>query len=183
MIIKLDRTGFKRRIWERAFKRALQAYSDSIDNVSLDEKETVFMRGREQIVFYGIKVYGSWQRKVKHPSSELLENQFYLNETILDGMKYITPRQFMGWFPIAKTYDGERWEMKDYFHTMDYINSVGIDEPIKEPMEFLWEYVNDDTRNFLINHTCVMSDIRKQETGMGIMEEYLLDNGIEPFYE
>lgn len=118
------------------------------------------------------------EKNIKNQPIELLENQFLLDQTILEGMKYITPRQFMGWFPIIKAYDGKRFGMKDYYTTMEYINCNGIDNPIIEPLEFLWEYMNIDTKKFLINHTSIMSDIRKHKTGIGIMEEFLRDNGI-----
>lgn len=181
MIIQLDRTAFKRRIWQRAYKRALENYSRSYGSSSQDEE--TFQSHIEKFIFYGIKNYGTWAERVKNRPIELLENQYLLDQTILTGMKYITPRQFMGWFPITKHYDGERFEMKDYYTTMEYINENGIDNPIREPLEFLWEYMNRDTRTFLVNHTGTMSDIRKYKTGMGIMEEFLQDNDIEPYYE
>ncbi|MDA9472287.1 phage protein [Enterococcus sp. 5H] len=180
MIIRLDRTAFKRRIWQRAYKRALGNYSRSYDSNNQDEK--TFQSHVEKVIFYGIKNYGTWKERIKNRPIELLENQYLLDQTILVGMKYITPRQFMGWFPITKDYDGERFEMKDYYTTMEYIDENGIDKPIREPLEFLWEYMNKDTRMFLINHTGTMSDIRKHKTGMGIMEEFLIDIGVEAYY-
>lgn len=179
MIIQLDNTSFKRRVWKRALDRVLKEYEYFYDNNTKIGTQEEFQRYIEKYIFYGIKNYGKWEEKINYRSIEALQKQYSLNQTIFEGMKCITPRQFMGWFPITKEYDGERWEMKDYFHTMDYINSIGIDEPIKEPMEFLWEYMNDDTRSFLVHHTDIMSDLRKQETGLGIMEEFLLNEGIE----
>lgn len=180
MIIQLDRTAFKRRIWQRAYKRALENYSRSYNSNNQDEE--TFQSHVEKFIFYGIKNYGTWKERIKKRPIELLENQYLLDQTILVGMKYITPRQFMGWFPITKDYDGERFEMKDYYTTMEYIDENGIDKPIREPLEFLWEYMNKDTRMFLINHTGTMSDIRKHKTGMGIMEEFLLSHELKPFY-
>lgn len=48
MIIKLDRTAFKRRLWYRAYQRQLEKKTD----VSI-----------KRLVFYGIKCYGRWYEK------------------------------------------------------------------------------------------------------------------------
>lgn len=182
MIIQLDNTSFKRRVWKRALDRVLKKYEYFYHNNTEIEKQAEFQMYVEKYIFYGIKNYGKWEEKINNRSIEALQKQYSLNQTIFEGMKRITPRQFMGWFPITKNFDGQLWEMKDYFHTMAYINSIGIDEPIKDPFTFLWEYMNKDTMLFLVNHTGVMSGIREQETGMGIMEEFLFNKGIELKY-
>lgn len=60
MIIKLDRTAFKRRIWQRAYKRALENYSRSYDSSELDEEAFHSYAGK--FIFYGIKSYGAWKK-------------------------------------------------------------------------------------------------------------------------
>lgn len=186
MIIKLDRTAFKQRLWERAFKRAMEQCEFDLTDPSKTEEERT-NRSKyysEKLACYGIKSYGfTKDKESKHLPIEVLEASFEVYSAILNGLHFVTPRQFMQWFPIDKEYDGSKWGMKDYFSTMEYIHEIGIDEPIKEPLGFLWEYWNKDTMNFTLNLTGVMSEIYKQQTGLGIMEEFLLDNGIEPFYE
>lgn len=168
MIIKLDRTGFKRRLWQRAYEKLLSRMKSGEG-----EQDQQF----KQFLFYGIKYYGIWFEK-----SDDLNNQSKQMTLIVSLMRTFTPRQFMEMFPIDKTYDGERYEMKDYYSCMESIHENGIDELIKEPFEFLWDYWNWDTSRFLMNYMSVMSDLRKLETGIGIVEEFFQNEGLT-FYE
>lgn len=184
IIIKLDRTAFKQRLWERAFKKEVNKFKSELDDSSISEEELSEKKCLEKAVFMGIKAYGfTKDKESKHLPIEVLEANFEVYSAILNGLHFVTPRQFMQWFPIDKEYHGSKWGMKDYFSTMEYIHEIGMDEPLKEPLSFLWEYWNENTMHFTLNLTGVMSEIRKRQTGVGIMEEFLLDNGIEPFYE
>ncbi|EPH89661.1 hypothetical protein N2D50_04175 [Enterococcus faecalis] len=74
MIIKLDRTAFKRRLWYRAYQRQLEKKTD----VSI-----------KRLVFYGIKCYGRWYEKPTKKDSWTSYQEF---QRILDLMTLITPR-------------------------------------------------------------------------------------------
>ncbi|CEK34627.1 phage protein [[Clostridium] sordellii] len=62
--------------------------------------------------------------------------QFIL--TLLEGL---TPRQVLGLFPIEKSYDGEKYQTKDYYSSIEAVNDLGIDVPLnnKTAKEFLME--------------------------------------------
>lgn len=155
MIIKLDRTAFKRRLWQRAYQRQLAKKTD----VSI-----------QQLVFYGIKCYGRWYEKPTKKDSWTSYQEF---QRILDLMTLITPREFITMFPIKKEFDGQKYECKDYFYTQEYLSTINLDEPISEPFEFLWDYWNSETARFLMNMMGAMSDVRKEQTGKGVMQEFL----------
>jgi hypothetical protein len=58
-------------------------------------------------------------------------------------MSQLTPREFMNIFPIDKTYDGERFECKDYFYTIKIVRALDQDAPIGDKLDdLLWEYMN-----------------------------------------
>ncbi|HHX0219671.1 TPA: hypothetical protein ACU3U7_002710 [Enterococcus faecalis] len=161
MIIKLDRTAFKRRLWQRAYQRQLAKKT----GVSI-----------QQLVFYGIKCYGRWYEKSTKKDSWTSYQEF---QRILDLMTLITPREFLTMFPIKKEFDGQKYECKDYFYTQEYLSTINLDEPISEPFEFLWDYWNRETARFLMNMMGAMSDVRKEQTGKGIMQEFLEKEGFD----
>lgn len=161
MIIKLDRTAFKLRLWQRAYQRQLAKKTDI--NI-------------QHLVFYGIKCYGRWYEKPTKKDLWMVYQEF---QRTLDLMTLITPKQFLTMFPIKKEFDGQKYECKDYFHTQEYLATIDLDKPISEPFEFLWEYWNSDTARFLMNVMGAMSDVRKGQTGKGIMEEFLEQEGFK----
>ena len=102
-------------------------------------------------------------------------------------MAELTPTEFMQMFPIPKEYDGDKYQMKDYFSAMEYVKKFPPDEPIgKENIfEFLMEYYNRDILEFEVRKLSVMSCIRRLQGQMGIMEEFLTGYGVPmySFYE
>lgn len=98
-------------------------------------------------------------------------------------MAELTPTEFMQMFPIPKEYDGDKYEMKDYFSTMEYVKKFPPDEPIGQEsiLGFLMEYYNPDILEFEVKKLLVMSRIRQLQGQMGIMEEFLTGYGV-PMY-
>lgn len=169
MIIHLDRTGFKRRIWQRAYQRKLEQVCDEKCELTQEQQS-------EQIIFYGVKNYGEWYEKSE---SDDPWADFQEIHRILELMAFLTPRQLTTMFPIKKEFDGYKYECKDYFYTRDFLSTVNMDKPIAEPFKFLWDYWNDDTHDFLMNVMGAMSAVREEQTGKGIMQEFLEKEGFE----
>lgn len=171
MIIQLDQTKFKRRLWLNAFYRNMKLYYD-VDSEGQDASEE-----KQKYVFYGIKYLGVWtngfSRIVATYSDEDLERSFQLYRDVLGSLISITPRRFIGMFPVKKEFDGKDWGVKDYYTTMKMIEEIGMDEPIEEPFDFLWDYWNWDTKRFLMNYLSVGSELSKRKTGTTPMEEFL----------
>lgn len=171
MIIKLDQTKFKRRLWFNAFYRNMKHYYEVVSK-GQDASEA-----KQKYVFYGIKYLGVWtkgfSRIVPTYSDEELERSFLFYSEILDSLTTITPRQFMTMFPVGKEYEGKRWEVMDYYTTIAMIEENGMDDPIEQPFEFLWDYWNWDTRRFLMNYLSVGSEMHKRKTGTTPIEEFL----------
>ena len=77
-------------------------------------------------------------------------------------------------FPIDKDYKGNKWGLKDYFYTRDYINGLEQDKPIgEEILKFLWEYQNKDITDFNVCCMEAMSNLRKLD-GLPSLAENLL---------
>ena len=97
-----------------------------------------------------------------------------LGKKLLEG---VSTDRFVKFFPPDKTYDGARWECKDYFTTMQAVKEHG--PVITDSFSFLWEYNNMLTRLYVVNQMCTMSEIIRQETGKEPIEEFF---GITPRY-
>lgn len=105
---------------------------------------------------------------------------FDLIDALFSVMGCIKLRNFVTIFPITKEYDGEKWQSKDYFFTMDVLSKMDWDKPIgrDKVYDLLWDYQNDDLREVCVEFTCAMSAVYRSQTGKGIAEEWCDDLGI-----
>src|SRR5699024_8906109 len=110
-----------------------------------------------------------------------LHDTMHLYQFVINMLNKITPRHLMNVFPITKVYDGNKYEFKDYFYTMEKCNKHGLNKPIGNAFEFLWDYMNFDTGLFLVKYLSTLSDVRKIETGQSILETYAAESGIKTY--
>lgn len=112
----------------------------------------------------------------------LKQNQyrFQLIDSIFGVLGCMTLRNFVNTFPIDKTYDGDKWECKDYFSTIEVLKKMDWDKPIgrDELSKLLWDYDNSDLRHAYVEFTTAMSAIYRSQTGKGMMEQFCEDHGI-----
>lgn len=108
---------------------------------------------------------------------------FDLIDALFSVMGCIKLRNFVTIFPITKEYDGEKWQSKDYFFTMDVLSKMDWDKPIGRDKlyDLLWDYQNDDLREVCVEFTCAMSAIYRSQTGKGIVEQWCDDMGIPTY--
>lgn len=172
-------------LWERQYYTALEksctGRSGKIKDLPQDELA--------KIGFAGIK-YICTMRDVTRENRRLgidegrtlAEEQvrFQVIDGIFTVLGCLTLRNFVNTFPIDKTYDGEKWQCKDYFSTMEVLSTMDWDKPIgrDELSELLWDYDNEDLRHAYIEFTTAMSAIYRAQTGKGIMEQFCEDHGI-----
>lgn len=115
--------------------------------------------------------------------NDLAPTLFSLCSGITSYLGMLTPNEFMQMFPIAKEYDGEKYQVKDYFSTMEAVNKLNPNKPIGEEkiMYFLWDYHNITVSLFEVNKMCIMSHIRRMQGEKGLMEEFLDSNGVDSY--
>ena len=95
-----------------------------------------------------------------------------------------TPRRFMRLFPIDKTYDGARFQCKDYFSTMEMCRENGMDVLIKDAVSFLWDYCNPHIRRFLSGYLTSIDRQRFYQGQKSLFQTFLDENGIDiPSYQ
>lgn len=153
------------------FGKAVGKYS-IIKNFDMDT--------RKKLVWSGVKMINA--SKSRSRDRKGLEIRFDLISTIKAIASGLTPREFQTIFPITKEFDGEKYQWKDYFYTRKFIEEFGEDRLISDEIsDFLWEYMNSDTRTFVVQLMSVMSDIRRLEGGKSLGQEFADELGITTY--
>ncbi len=170
---------------KKNYKPTVQDYLDAAVDLAHRQDEQDGKEFSKKFIFLMTKALASRiERKISYEDSQSILNAML---SITDMMAGLTPTEFMQVFPIPKEYDGEKYGVKDYSSTMEYVRTFPQDEPIgqEDIMGFLIEYYNWDILEFETRMLSVMSDIRRMDGQMGIMEEFAAENGIPTysFYE
>lgn len=155
------------------------AFFNAIDTIDLRDPDPAVVK---KLIVYGVKAVNTKQKPSVINREETTAN-FQFADLIQGLMGLLKPEEFVNLFPIAKEYDGNKYQTKDYFYTRNYIGFLP-DEPIGDVdkvMEFLWEYHNREIRMFLVNTISYASDLRQLQGQPGITEEWCTKNGIKTF--
>lgn len=137
----------------------------------------------KQISLLGVKYFNASRSADK--SQKLLDAQLILYQYVQTFMSRLTPRKFMQIFPIQKDYDGDRYGFKDYFYTIKFIESIGLDAPIGDEeklFDFLWEYQNMETNRFLVNWLSLLGKYMRQQGLQTPLEKLSEEFGVTPYY-
>ena len=96
-------------------------------------------------------------------------------------LAHLTPRQLLNTFPPTKDYDGERYECKDYFSTMEAVRAFPMDEPIGADGidHLLWDYMNPTISVFMAQRMSLVDSFLKSQGKPGMIESFF---GIKPKY-
>lgn len=170
---------------KKNYKPTLQNYLDAAVDLARRKDEQDGKEFSKKFIFLMAKVLAS--RIEKRLSYEDLQGILNVMFSLTDMMAVLTPTEFMQLFPIPKEYDGNKYGMKDYFSTIEYVKGFPQDEPIGEEniLDFLMGYYNPDILKFEVGMLSIISGIRRMDGQMGIMEEFAAENGIPAysFYE
>ena len=187
-IDRVNRIAKLNEIWERQYYTALEKACTGRSGMLKDLPQDELAK----IGFAGIKYICSMREITREnrklgidESRTLAEEQlrFTVIDSIFTILGCLTLRNFVTTFPIDKTYDGAKWECKDYFSTMDVLSKMDWDKPIgrDELSELLWDYDNEELRHAYIEFTTAMSAIYRAQTSKGIMEKFLEDRGVPTY--
>ncbi|MDR3602076.1 MAG: hypothetical protein P4L49_16580 [Desulfosporosinus sp.] len=136
------------------------------------------------VVFLGVRAFTDSRGRTNRKTIETPKDRFDKLELIKSLMTYLTPRQFMTAFPITKEYDGERYQIKDYYSTMEMMSTFNMDVPIGEQIDdFLWDYRNRDTERFQLEIFGALSDLARAKGLPTPLEMFSAENGIPLYYE
>ena len=153
----------------------LNAFQNVINARKEDESDKQLLK---QNIFYLVKIIN---KKPKPEDYQEAYNDFQLHSALKQMIEQLTPNEFMNVFPVKKDYDGEKYGVKDYFYTMDYINSLERDEPIQNSLMFLAEYHNDEIHALNVNMMMNLSYLRQMQGKPSLAAEWASDNDIETY--
>ena len=165
-MFKLIHGGADRRRVDKAglYLKALDRTAGKLQQ----EPENKLLQRRS--VFYGVRYVVAAMRG--RPASKELIGR------VVDLIGQLTPRELLQIFPVEKTYDGERWETKDYFFTMDVLRKHGLDKPLGESvLDVLWDYTNIHVRLFNVAAMRVIDVLRRMSGRESLLEEWAASNG------
>ena len=176
-------------LWERYFFDMVMRYTKeygTLYKLPQDKLAKVGLAGIKYICSCRDVTRENVKLGIDEPKT-LKQNQYryQLIDNIFGILGCLTLRNFVITFPIDKTYDGAKWEEKDYFSTMEVLSKMDWDKPIgrDELSELLWDYDNEDLRHVYVEFTTAMSAIYRAQTGKGIAETWLDDLGIPTYTE
>lgn len=103
----------------------------------------------------------------------------------LGHMQDLTPAKLAEIFPATKTYDGDKYECKDYFYAKATLKKY-TKFTNEFPSElFCWEYWNKDLGLFAVNAVMLIDALRALEGEPSIMEQFFEEYGVDipKYYE
>lgn len=176
-------------LWERQYYSALEKSCTRRSNAKIKDLPQDELA---KVGFAGIKYICSCRDVTREnvklgidKGRTLAEEQvrFTVIDSIFMVLGCLTLRNFVETFPVEKYYDGDKWEEKDYFSTIEVLSKMNWDKPIgrDELSELLWDYYNADLRHAYMEYTSAMSAIYKAQTGKGIMEKFFEDRGVPTY--
>ena len=131
-------------------------------------------------IIWGKKINRGFSNGTIPPEETLQEIWSTINYTEI-LIARLTPRELTRIFPITKTYDGQRYEWKDYYFTMEVIQGMGLDAPIGNRVDDLFfDYQNRHVTMFSAFKMGGCSDLGRYQGQPGIMEEFMEEQGIPP---
>lgn len=171
-------------MWNRQYHNTVSSMFQkhkSIDDWSQDELMKVALCGVKYIK-YVAEIERENQRLDASYNTPFAvkEAGFNLMDALLGIIGRIKLNNLIKIFPVEKNYDGDKWDCKDYFFTMDVLKEKGFDNAVgrDEVFDLMWDYMNKDLREVTVFFMSCMSAMYKHQTGVGIAEKFCEDNGI-----
>ncbi len=111
-------------------------------------------------------------------------SMFYTIFLFKSILSLLTPTELLQTFPVTKTYDGEKYQCKDYFYTMNFFKDLDMNKPFKEQgvdiLRVLFNYQNKWLGNIVIHSMLVMDKISIANGGDDMFTGYCKSQGKEP---
>lgn len=152
----------------------LNAFNRKIIN---DFQEDVKDDHFKQVIFYGVKLINEM------PKAKTYDDELAIFQTISalkDLIKQLTPNEFMNMFPVEKDFKGYKYEMKDYYSSMEYVNTLDLNKPLGDNvLMLLGEYMNRDIHSFFVKSVINLSHLRQYDGHLDMFEEFMAAQGME----
>lgn len=102
---------------------------------------------------------------------------------VVEDMGRLTPHELAQLFPAEKRYDGEKYQMKDYFTSAEFLGSLE-DKPLggEGALNFMWDYMNPELNRFNLLAMKAVDNDRKRQGKPSMGEEFAKEAGV-PLYK
>lgn len=126
----------------------------------------------EKALLFGIKYIVSVDVDTETEYEQFLRLMITIQD-IVSLLGNISYRKFIEMFPIIKEYDGKKWECKDYFSTMEYLNTKDLNQLIgNDGPELIWQYYNYDVMNFGVKQCLIQDRLLRVSGRKGLLESF-----------
>ena len=158
-------------LYLRAYIRVLKQHMQELEE-EREEKETLL-----KVVFYGIKTALLEPKPTSYKESIV---EFQTISALKQIIAKLTPNEFMNMFPVEKDFKGYKYEMKDYYSSMEYVNTLDLNKPIGDNvLMLLGEYMNKDIHRFFVKSVINLSHLRQYDGHIDMFEEFMASQGME----
>lgn len=144
----------KHKIFERAIERFIQSHIGITEWGRDDIKKLIYL---------DIKYIEAIHRSDRNDDEigflkKSPMEQFSIMDAVVNIIGLLKPMELLEIFPVDKTYDGDKYQTKDYYYTMEALSKLNQDEPIgKEAFALLWDYQNQTITLFMVQLISVMN--------------------------
>jgi hypothetical protein len=142
----------KYKLYERAITRFVINHGADMNKESM-----------KKLIFLYVKYIGAIQRtdsddrEISFYQKTPMERFQYL-DTFVKMIGLLMPVELLQLFPVTKIYDGDKYQMKDYFYTMECISKLDPEQRIgREAFALLWDYTNWDISMFMVSMMSTMN--------------------------
>ncbi|MBW2709187.1 MAG: hypothetical protein JRD04_07900 [Deltaproteobacteria bacterium] len=137
------------------------------------------LQTRKGLILFGVKYLNMVCFHRSDPTHEETAAIFDLMALTNTLIGTLTPKEFMTVFPIDKRYDGAKYEMKDYFTTMDELRKIGMDTPIGgRALRLCYDYQNYAISEFVVNQMMIVDSLRASQGEGTMIEQLMAENDI-----
>lgn len=123
-------------------------------------------------------------RKPKPTDLQHAQEQFNFISITKSMLAHYTMSELISAFPITKQYDGEKYDLKDYWTTKEAITEYLIEhgltynDPLGEDiLELLYDYQNPLLSLFTVASMTAISKVNQFKGGIGLFEEFIASQG------
>lgn len=150
-------------------------------DIRIAEKGGPITDNLKQFVYLYIKIMSLLHDGWDINKPEVIEAGFDTLEFVSHVLRYFTPNEFMQMFPVEKDYDGHRYDVKDYFTTMETVRGIGIHNRIGDRVEdFLFDYCNDDIDEYMVTWMTIVNRMHQLNGGRDMLIEFMEEQGMHP---
>lgn len=169
--IQLIKPEPKYEIYRRAIKRFTIAHEGLTEWNHDDIKKIIFL---DVMFINSIRRIDRNENDIGYFHMEMMERFEYL-ESIVGLIGLLKPMELPELFPVDKIYDGDKYQSKDYYYTMEALRKLDPEQPIgREAFALLWDYQNWSLSFFLVELISVMNTVAQYQ-GKPDFFEYLFN--------